>query len=423
MTLYTNHKIMKRTHLLVWIFLLSLRANGQEVFVISGKVSNASNREPLAFSTINISGTSEGVVSNFLGAFEFTFPTKYANDTLIISMLGFKPKKVAIKGLALDSELDILLEESIVMLNEIEVSTKKLSALEIVTKVIENIPNNYLDAPYLLQGFTRSHKRECGKYLKLYEADFEVYGVGYHKKKPEKIYINEARQTNHVPYYHSRVLRANSNPFNSMAHINDVLFRSFSLDLKHNKYVIDKFLIAEDDLIYVIKTNHSKYVTHTMYINSENYALLKVKMEMTTPQGEDWNPHLNKGVSSDSLDFKVTQIVKNVQFEKREGRYYSKYMDWLLEGTLTFQESKKQFCDWGFRFETMFDEIITQNVIKPSRENFLNFRSQKEPKSTKYDFSFWKNYPLIEDFPITPQIIEDLEVNGTLEKQFEQTAQ
>jgi len=414
---------MKKYFVFIWISLIVCRASGQENYTILGKISNAATKEPLAFSTINISGTSEGVVSNFLGVFEFTFSTRYADDSLFVSMLGFKPQIIAIKGLTLDSELDIQLEESIVMLEEIEVSGKKLSALEIVKKVIENIPNNYPDAPYLLHGFTRSHKRECGKYLKLYEADFEVYGTGYHKKTPEKIYINEARQSNDVPYYHSRVLRANSNPFNSMGHINDVLFRSHSLNTKSNQYVIDSYLVDDGDLIYVIKTNHSKYVTHTMYINAENYALLKVKMEMSTPEGEDWNPHLNKGVSSDSLDFKVTQLVKTVQFEKKNDRYFTKYMDWLIEGNLTFQDSKEKFCNWGFRFETMFDQVVSENVTKPSKEKLLNFRSSKEPKSTKYNPRFWEHYTLIKDFPVTPQIVKDLEEMGALEMQFEQTAE
>ncbi|MEM9895600.1 MAG: carboxypeptidase-like regulatory domain-containing protein [Bacteroidota bacterium] len=416
------NELIKQYLIAVCICLISLEVTGQNSYRVSGKISSATTKEPLAFSTINIAGTSEGVVTNFLGAFEFTFSSKYANDTLFVSMLGFKPKKIAIGGLALSSVMDIQLKESIVMLEEIEVSEKKLSALEIVTKVIDNIPVNYPDAPYLLHGFTRSHKHECGKYIKLYEADFEVYGVGYHKKTPEKVYVNEARQSEDVPYYHSRVLRANSNPFNSMGHINDVLFRSYSLNTKSNQYVIDNYLIDDDDLIYVIKTNHSKYVTHTMYINSKNYALIKVKMEMTTPEGEEWNPYLNKGISSDSLDFKVTQIVKTIQFERKRDRYYSKYMDWLIKGILSFQESKKEFCDWGFRFETMFNEIVTKDVTRPSREKLLNFRSQKQPKSTQYNTVFWDTYPLVKEFPITSQIIEDLQINGSLEDQFKKTA-
>lgn len=412
---------MNRKVIFILFIALATRASSQEFYKVSGKIMEATGKEPLAFSTISISGTTTGVVSNFLGVYEFEFSKEHSEDTLFVSMLGFKPKRIPIAGLSKNSTLDIQLEESVLMLDEVAVSEKKLSALDIVTKVIENIPNNYPVSPYLLKGFTRSHKHECGKYIKLYEADFEVYGGGYHKKTPEKTYINESRQSLEVPYYHSRVLRANSNPFHAMGHINDVLFKSNSLKLKYNKYQLDKFLEEDGELIYVIKTTHSRHVRHTMYINANNYALLKVKMEMTTPEGEDWNPLLNKGVSSDSLDFKVTQVVKTIQFEKQNDRYYTRYMDWLIEGNLSFQESKKEFCNWGFRFETMFDRVVTENVTKPSKEKLLNFRSPKEPKSSKYNPNFWEEYSLIKDFPISPEIIKDLETHGGLEKQFEQS--
>ena len=157
-----------------------------------------------------------------------------------------------------------------------------------------------------------------------------------------------------------------------MSHINDVLFRSYSLQTNQNTYEIDKYSIVDDQLIYVIKTNHSKYVTHTMYINADDYALLKVKMEMSTPEDEEWNPLLNRGPSNDSLDFIVTTISKTIQFEQNEDRYYTKYMDWLVEGILTNQETKEETCDWGFRFETMFDGVISEGVIKPTKDNLMN---------------------------------------------------
>ena len=230
------------------LLLFSFASQGvcQNDYRVSGRIVSAENNEALAFSTISISGTSTGVVSNFLGDFQFSFPQEYAEDSLFVSMLGFHSQKIPIKGLERDATLEIKLEESIIQLEEVAVSSRKLTALEIVNKVIDNIPNNYPVTPYLLHGFTRSHKHECGKYLQLYEADFEVYGTGYHKKTPEKIYVNEARQSMEVPYYHSRVLRANSNPFNSMGHINDVLFKSHSLNTKYNQYVIEKYLIEEE---------------------------------------------------------------------------------------------------------------------------------------------------------------------------------
>ncbi|MEM7297968.1 MAG: hypothetical protein AAF391_06850, partial [Bacteroidota bacterium] len=186
-------------------------------------------------------------------------------------------------------------------------------------------------------------------------------------------------------------------------------------------YEIDKYITQGDDLIYVIKSNHSEHVQHTMYINADDYALLKVEMKMDTAPGEDWNPFLNKGVSSDSLEFKVTRISKTIQFEKQHNRYFSKYMDWLVEGKLYHQETKEEFCDWGFRFENMFGEAQCPYSGKPSDVQLMNPRSKKDPVSTTYDPSFWDSFQLIKEFPISPQIIKDLEENGPLESQFKQT--
>lgn len=411
---------MKRILCLVFI-LLSLFGATQEHLTLSGKIVSAETNEPLSFSTISISGTSLGVVSNFLGEFEFLIPREHAKDTLLISMLGYKPFTSPLSRMKNGSSLIIALEENIISLSEVEVNARKLTALEIVEKVIARITENYPTSPYLLEGFTRSHMRECGKYVKLYEADFELYGQGYHKKSPEKIYINESRQSEHVANYQSLVLRVNRNPFIAMRHINDVLFRSYSLKTATKNYVIDGYTNVDDELIYIIKTNHSKYETQTMYINAEDYALIKVNMVMDTPEDEDWNPNLNKGPSTDSSNFQVTKISKDIQFEKGEERYHAKYMDWLIEGILINKKTGEEFCDWGFRFETMFEKVRLKDFEKPNRDRLMIPHPKKDPKYTPYNASFWKNYQLIRDFPITPQIIQDLEISTPLEIQFKRT--
>ena len=156
-----------------------------------------------------------------------------------------------------------------------------------------------------------------------------------------------------------------------------------------------------------------------MYINADDYALLKVVMEMNTPEDEEWNPLLNKGPSSDSLDFKVTRISKTIQFEKTQSRYFSKYMDWLVEGKLYLRDTDSEFCDWGFRFETMYHKVQTENIEKPSKEKWMNPKSKKDPSPTPYDPLFWQEYPPIKTFPVSPQIVRDLEKSGPLEEQFE----
>lgn len=404
-------------------FLVASQLLAQEMMRFTGQIVDADTGEPLAFSTINLDGTTTGAVSNFEGYFDFTCTPQSVGDTIKVSMLGYKPLSLSVSELKDRANLTIEMEEHVIQLAEVVVNERQLTAIEIVNKVIDNIPNNYPDAPYLIEGFTRSHKHECGQYVTLYEAVFELNGRGYHKKSPEKIFIREARQSQHQPYYHSRVLRNNRNLYNSMAHINDVLYRSYSLKTAHHRYAIDKYVIEEESLVYVIKTTQSEYVKHTLYVNADDFALLKVVMEMDTPEGEDWNPHLNKGASSDSLSFKVTRISKTIQFEKQKDRYFSKYMDWLVEGKLYYTTTQETFCNWGFRFENMFGTAQYPFQEKLSYEGLMNPRSKKDPASTAYKPGFWETHPLLKEFPIPPQIVKDLEVNGSLESQFKQTSE
>ncbi len=400
------------------IWIISAYAQG---VTFSGKVIDAQSKEPLAFATITNSEGTQGAVSNFLGEFTLTLPESSTEQSLITSMLGYQVSEISLKKVTDPLALTIELEQRIILLPEVQISVEQLTALEVVERAIDNIEVNYPTQPYLLEGFTRSHKRECGEYIDLYEAAFELYGLGYQKKSPERIYIQSSRQSNPTAKYRSHVLRNNRNLFISMGHINDVLYRSFSMKTANNEYEIKSYTMIDDRLVYIIETTHSKHVTHKLFIDAQSFTVLKTEMTMITREGEDWNPLLNKGSSNDSLDFKVTEISKTIQFEKNGERYFSKYMDWLVEGELTDKETKEFVCDWGFRFETMFDEVAYENVTKPSNERLMRPKGGRDPEPTAYDPEFWMTYPMLEEFPITPQIITDLSRIEPLETQFQQS--
>lgn len=150
-------EITKKLLLCFCIALFTLPLVAQETIRLSGQIIDVKTKEPLAFSTINIAGTTTGAVSNFEGYFEFSFERQDQDDSIIVSMLGYRPVEKAIKDLSDLTNLTIELEESITLLKEVEVNERKLTALDIVNRVIENIPDNYPNEPYLIEGFTRSH--------------------------------------------------------------------------------------------------------------------------------------------------------------------------------------------------------------------------------------------------------------------------
>jgi len=412
-------------------YCLSLQA--QDLMILKGRVIDNENKEPLAFATISLSDKSRGVVSNFLGEFNFTVKISSQNDTLLVSMLGYRTYKLSIENFLNLSDLTIVLEEDIMMLNEVIVSNKELTAKEIVEKVIENIPNNYPTIPYLLNGFTRAHKKECDKYVSLYEANFDLYGRGYTTKSklgyPEKIYLNEMRASEKVDQYMVDVLEINRNPFVALGHINDVLLKTFSLNISRNIYLLENYTTLNDELVYVIVTGKDDGLMghkNRMYINVESYALIKVDYEIDTPQNEDWNPELRKGSTigptKDSLSFKVKRVAKSIQFEKQNGLYFLKYTNWFMSGSTFDSDTKEELCDWEAQFEMMFSDALIEDVERPSKKKLLKPKGGKDPGVKPYNEAFWKNYNLVTEFPLNEKIEHDLSQKKDLGTQFRERA-
>ncbi|RDC64676.1 TonB-dependent receptor [Adhaeribacter pallidiroseus] len=80
---------MKFFFLLFLIFNASI-AFSQQTF--SGKVVGAANQQPLAGASVSVLGTNNGTITNDKGAFTLTVPS--ADDTIVISMVGYYSRKL-----------------------------------------------------------------------------------------------------------------------------------------------------------------------------------------------------------------------------------------------------------------------------------------------------------------------------------------
>ncbi|MFY0625288.1 MAG: carboxypeptidase-like regulatory domain-containing protein [Reichenbachiella sp.] len=395
-----------------------------EDFALKGTILDAVTREPLSFATVSVQGTSKGVVSNFLGEFEIQISIQNSFDSLLISSMGYKPFKQVIRSLIDENNLQIQLEENTIILDEVIVSDEQMTAKEIMQKVIDNIPINYPTSPYLIDGFTRAHKKECGEYVSLFEATFDLFGKGYASNKkvgyPEKIYLKETRKSKYVEQYLSRALNAQRNPFVILNHMNDVLLKKSSMRISQNEYEIDKVTMLEDRVVYIIKGKSENPMMSNfnfkLFIDADNYAVLRLEDEFRLLDGQT-----NDLVCSDSTIQRVSLVAKTLQFKKQKNKYFLKYLNYAFEGDMLMKETKQPFCDVGNRFEMMLGEAITDQIVKPPKENLLLPKERKDPRLNPYNPSFWSDFSVIKDFPITEQIVTDLSKNIPLEKQFEQS--
>jgi len=99
---------------------ITLFLNAQKTKV-SGEITNSQTKELLPFVNVQFKGTKIGTTSNDNGF--YSIETYYASDTLVISSLGFKQKKIFIKK-DKAQQINIELEPSSFLIQEIVIEAK-----------------------------------------------------------------------------------------------------------------------------------------------------------------------------------------------------------------------------------------------------------------------------------------------------------
>ena len=156
--------------------LCSLFAIAQDdgVWTLSGKVTDAKTRKPMAH--VSVTDRSVGTVTNEAG--EFTLKLQKAPKTVTFSCLGYKTQRLDASAMG-GVRVEVRLEPSSVMLDEIVV--RGADAKELVLRAMEKIYENYPDEPNLLRGFYRETVEKRSHFTSISEGVVDVYKTGYDK--------------------------------------------------------------------------------------------------------------------------------------------------------------------------------------------------------------------------------------------------
>ena len=114
----------------------SLKIGSQSLNI---QIIDSISNQPIPYSNVYFSN-SNGLISNENGSFELIKSQLTENDSMHISMLGYKKSSFLIKDF---NDTLIKLAQSPIKLSDVFLTNKKLSSDEIISKVIENIDNNY----------------------------------------------------------------------------------------------------------------------------------------------------------------------------------------------------------------------------------------------------------------------------------------
>ena len=149
-------------------------AQDDGVWTLSGKVTDAKTRKPMAH--VSVTDRSVGTVTNEAG--EFTLKLQKAPKTVTFSCLGYKTQRLDASAMG-GVRVEVRLEPSSVMLDEIVV--RGADAKELVLRAMEKIYDNYPDEPNLLRGFYRETVEKRSHFTSISEGVVDVYKTGYDK--------------------------------------------------------------------------------------------------------------------------------------------------------------------------------------------------------------------------------------------------
>ncbi len=359
--------------------------------IISGIIIDEESKEPLPFAAIALKNRGRGTVTNNSGEFSLRIINEYLQDTLFISYLGFIGREIPVRQ-AVGSDLTIALKREFISIPEIIIRTQ--IPQEIINRAIAAIPKNYGNSPAMLTSFYREgvmKKQELQTYS---EAIIRIYKSSYHGFVNDQIMVLKSRKIENADLSDTLAIRLKAGLSTCLDL--DGIKNSFEFisrdDYNNYTYRISDIIVNDEESAYVIdfepKQNSDPAMYRgTMYINTEDYALLQADFEIYPKYLDKMKESF---VSSPSHGFNTwpVSVKYSVSYRKFDERYYLNH----VRGDLQFIAKKKKRL-FNSQFNVFFEMAVTatslNNVTRFEREQLAPIHSVFSRTITNYDSDFW----------------------------------
>ena len=396
---------------LIIFFLLTSSLAGAQKLIVSAKVVDKETKEPLIFATVGILGKPIGTITNMQGDFDFYIPAEYRNNNLVISILGYNNYEAPVWTLLDTKSFVIEMEKSTTVLQEVVV-TDSLAGGEILHIALSRIEQNYPMTPHLVDGFYRDIKKIGGEYISLLEAAVKIYDEDYKTprnkfKLRERVALLEVRRSlgysNKFTAYFDE-----DNLLEDLLLHNNVRYRQFP-----EEEVFFESLEREKDSYYngheIFVVSHRKEYKLVIYIDKKTYGI--VHLEYENNQQEIIGK--KRGLVS-----KFVNLKRVIDFKEYDQKMYLNFL--AVDSKINWYDAKTN----ELKFETELHQQLLINDINPVPEERIGTTEKMRSyglqyQDLPYNKKFWENYNVIKESPLDRKIIEDLEKEGPLEKQFE----
>ncbi|HEY5824501.1 MAG TPA: carboxypeptidase-like regulatory domain-containing protein [Cyclobacteriaceae bacterium] len=386
-------------------FLLNFTVYAQNsVVTVKGTLLDEKSKEPIAYASVFLKGKSIGTTTNNDGKFLFHVPSGFVKDTLIISFIGYdRFKTIADRLAGKDNVME--LKQQTLLLNEVVVksSKKELTAKEIVKKAVARIPENYPMKPFIIEGFFRDLQRENDRPVELLEAAtrfrYTDYNPGY-----EEVEIIEVRRS----YNKRHPVNGTYDRHNSIVDLmedNYVKHRFGPIRSKRWDFKIEGVLNDNNRMVYKISGTNSPVTRTILYIDGENFSILKLELTKQMINGEFYRRYINL---PDPYGLQETSFKMIFEFQRIDDKMYLKYQREEDAYNVFNKTTNEMIVRQSFVKELFVNNVITENLDKVSVQKSMNMNKSVEGQATPFNPDFWKYYNAPIETANDSEIIKEL---------------
>lgn len=330
------------------------------------------NAEPIPYAHLHFENSNQGTITNLSGDFRLVSKAG-VSKSVIVSAIGFKPRKVVLN----EHRIDIILEEDILELAEVTILPRDY-ARELVEKAIAEIPNNYPEIAERHTGFVRESTvwENQPEPIYIVESVIEAIKDPYDSKNNKgHITLLESRT-----YSNEQFDSLNTRVFASAHHIHrfDIVSRREEFLSKPNSFnfEIEDTTRLNSQNVFKISFNRKNQLSGFIYIMDSSFAITKAEFNY-----QDFFPLSLRNRNRVFVNYTVTY-------------QQSTHKRWRFKQS-TYETAFKK----SNRLLRLSSEYVSTDISKNQEEisylDRIQYGDILLTESGEYSPDFWRDYTII----------------------------
>lgn len=391
---------MKTLISFVLMLLMALNtADGQEMNSYRGKVRDASTKKSLGYASVNILSTTTSNVTNSDGIFTINLPAGSAGDTLMVSYLGYRSKKIPLNQFG-NKLLVIELEPANVDLKPVVIRPNDAKIM--VQMAVDRIEKNYSRKPVQMTAFYREMIKKGSSYVSINEAILDINKAGYLTFRDDWIGLYKARGNYDINRIDTIMVKFQGGPVSALQ-LDIVKSPFLGVEMEYiNYYYNYRFaepVTIDNKFFYVIEFDQKPGFTEILYrgklfVESETMAIGRVEFKFNVEKSPQAYTYFVRKKPA-SLKMKVAEASYIVNYKELNGKWYFDYS--RTEVKFQAKWDKK----WFRSNYTIYSELAVTDISPEIRkiESEYRFKQRDLISNRVNDFTddnFWEGYNIIQ---------------------------